>query len=98
MWSWIRHRISHKIGHLNKERLVNTLKNNGLALVVIIITWEILEDVVFPVVFVWLGTNIHPIFLAGAPASILLCFHWLAVPAIWGLWIKIKNLLAKVKS
>ena len=64
---------------------------HGLALVIIIVAWEIIEDILFPLLFIWLGTNVHPAFLAGAPASLLLCVHWLAVPAIWGLWIKIKG-------
>jgi hypothetical protein len=68
------------------------MKKHGLALVIIIIGWEIIEDVLFPVLFVLLGNHVHPAFYAGAPASLLLCVHWLAVPLIWGWWVKFKGI------
>jgi len=95
MYVWIKHRLAHKLEHLNIQKLLDTLKEHGMALVVIIVAWEILEDILFPILFIWLGTNVHPLFLAGAPASILLCLHWLAVPILWGTWVKAKKLLAK---
>ena len=87
----IKKRISHKLEHLKWSSIKKTLKENGLALVIIIIGWEIIEDVLFPVLFIFLGNNVHPAFYAGAPASWLLCFHWLAVPITWGLWKKISK-------
>jgi len=65
-----------------------TIKDHGIALLIIIVMWEIVEDIGFPILFIWLGKNIHPAFLAGAPASWLLCLHWLVVPFFWGIWIK----------
>jgi len=62
-----------------------------LAFVIIFVGWEIVEDVVFPIIFAALGTYIHPAFFAGVPASLILCFHWLAIPILWGLWIKISG-------
>jgi hypothetical protein len=67
------------------------MKRHGVALVVIIIGWEIVEDVLFPLFFVLLGNHIHPAFYAGAPASLLLCVHWIAVPLIWGWWMKMSG-------
>ena len=64
------------------------MKEHGLALVVIIVGWEIIEDVLFPLLFVLLGNYVHPSFYAGIPAAWLLCLHWLAVPILWGWWIK----------
>tara|TARA_B100000700_G_scaffold324626_1_gene431265 strand:+ start:1245 stop:1496 length:252 start_codon:yes stop_codon:yes gene_type:complete len=68
------------------------MKQHGLALVIIIIGWEIIEDVLFPLLFIFLGNNVHPAFYAGAPASWLLCIHWLAVPIIWSGWVKLKGI------
>ncbi len=90
---WIKDRLMHKISHFKLSRIMDILVEDGLALVLIIIGWEITEDVIFPILFVWLGTNVHPMFLVGAPASILLCLHWLMVPLLWGVWIKIKKVL-----
>ncbi len=58
------------------------------ATMIIFIGWEIVEDVVFPVIFIWLGNNVNPWFLTGAPISWIMCFHPIAVPVLWGIWIK----------
>ena len=86
---WIKHRISHKLEHFSPEKIKTFLKKNGLAFVIIFLAWEIIEDIIFPILFVFLGNYIHPVFYAGAPASVLLCFHWIAVPLTWGLWLRI---------
>lgn len=90
-FSWLAHRIRHKLEHVSWESLKETLKEHGLALVVIIVLWEIIEDILFPVLFIFLGNTVHPAFYAGAPAAWILCLHWLAVPVMWGAWIKIKG-------
>ena len=85
-------RLQHKLDHLRWSSIQKTLKEHGLALVIIIVGWEIAEDVIFPVLFVLLGNHVHPVFYAGAPASLLLCFHWIAVPLLWSWWIKFKGI------
>ena len=86
---WISDRLKHKLQHVSWKSIKKTLRENGWALVVIIVGWEIVEDILFPILFIWLGKNLHPIFLAGVPASWLLCLHWLAVPLLWGAWIRV---------
>ena len=88
---WIKNRIAHKVSHFSVSSIKKILKEHGLALVVIIIVWEIIEDILFPVLFLWLGKTVNPIFLAGAPLSLLLCLHWLAVPIAWKAWISISR-------
>ena len=88
---WIRDRLRHKLSHLSLEGFREILKKHGPALLVIFVFWEIIEDVLFPTLFIWLGVNIHPIFAVGAPISWLLCFHWIAVPVTWGLWVKLRG-------
>ena len=91
LFRWLKHRLAHKLEHFSSDKLKTFLKENGLAFVIIFLVWEIIEDVVFPILFVFLGNHVHPVFYAGAPASILLCFHWLAIPVLWGAWLKIKG-------
>lgn len=91
-WSWTKNRLSHKLEHIKPANLLDILSKHGLALVVIIVGWEIIEDVLFPILFIWMGNNIHPAFLAGAPAAWLICLHWLVVPLTWSFWMKIKNI------
>ena len=88
---WIKSRIAHKLGHLKWVNIKQTMQEHGLALVIIIVGWEIIEDVLFPLLFVLLGNYVHPAFYAGAPAAWLLCLHWLAVPILWGWWIKMSK-------
>ena len=92
---WLKHRITHKFEHFSAAKLKKFLKENGLAFVVIFVVWEIIEDVLFPLLFIFLGNYVHPAFYAGAPAAWLLCVHWLAVPLMWGWWVKIKGKKAK---
>jgi|TARA_Y100000310_G_scaffold217092_1_gene218179 hypothetical protein len=70
---------------------MDTIMEHGIALVVIIVAWEIIEDILLPVLFIWLGKNVNPWFLTGAPISWLLCLHPIAVPVLWALWIKISR-------
>ena len=90
-FNWIKHRIKHKIDHFKWSSIKKTFRENGLALVIIIVVWEIIEDVLFPLLFIFLGKYVHPAFYAGAPASWLLCVHWLAVPVMWSLWLRVKS-------
>ena len=84
-------RLKCKFKDLSLTNLKQILKEHGLALLVITIIWEIIEDIVFPVIFYYLGKHINPIFYTMIPASLILCVHWLVVPFTWGLWIKKKN-------
>ena len=85
------HRVTHKIHHFKWSHFKNILKEHGLAFLVIFIIWEIVEDVLFPLLFIWLGNNVNPWFLTGAPVSWLLCLHPVAVPVMWAIWVKISR-------
>ena len=91
MISWLKTRVSHKFSHFSAKKLKGFLKKNGLPFVIIFVGWEIVEDVVFPIIFGTLGNHVHPAFYAGIPASLILCFHWLAIPLLWGLWLKLSK-------
>ena len=90
-YAWIKSRLKHKLSHFYPTKLVDTLVEHGLALVVIIIVWEIIEDILFPLAFIWLGHNVNPWFITGAPISWLLCLHPIAVPVMWAIWIRISG-------
>jgi len=91
LFTWLKQRITHKLQGFSRDKIRKFLKENGLAFVVIFIAWEIIEDIIFPVIFAALGNYVHPAFYAGIPASLILCFHWLAIPILWGFWLKIKK-------
>ena len=85
------HRVTHKLHHFKWSHFKNILKEHGLAFLIIFIVWEIIEDVLFPLLFIWLGNNVNPWFLTGAPVSWLLCLHPVAVPVMWAIWVKISR-------
>ena len=91
LFRWIKQRFSHKLEHLKWSNIKKLFRENGLALVVIIVGWEIIEDVVFPAIFAILGKYVHPAFFAGIPVAWIVCLHWLMVPVLWSMWIKIKK-------
>ena len=80
------------------KKIKSFLRENGLAFVVIVVGWEIVEDVIFPIIFGFLGNYIHPAFYVGIPASLILCFHWLAIPILWGLWLRVKRDKRSIKN
>ncbi len=88
-FAWCKHRLNHKLQHFNSTELKKLLLKGGISLVIIVIGWEIIEDVLFPIAFWTLGKFVHPVFYAGIPVSWMLCLHWLAVPVLWGFWHKI---------
>jgi len=95
--NWLRERLKHKLHHFSWNSIKTTLKEHGLALVIIIVGWEIVEDIIFPIIFGLMGQFIHPAFFAGIPASLIICLHWFMVPLLWGMWIKISGENKEVK-
>ena len=88
---WSKQRVGHKLKHFNWLNIKKTFREHGLALVVIIVGWEIIEDILFPIIFALLGNYVHPIFFVGIPASLIICLHWFMVPLLWGFWIRFKR-------
>ena len=85
------HRFTHKLRHFRLSHFKKLLREHGMAFLVIFIIWEIIEDIMFPLLFIWLGNNVNPWFLTGAPLSWLLCVHPIAVPIMWAIWVKISR-------
>ena len=89
MKDWLKKSWGHKKESLSPQKLLEVAKSHGLPLVIIIVAWEIIEDVLFPALFFLLGMHVNPLFLGLIPVSWLLCLHWIAVPALWWVWLKI---------
>ena len=89
LFKWIKKRLSHKLEHLTLKYFKEILKKHGMTIFIIIILWEIIESVLLPMLFVFLGNNVNPIFFGCIPACWIICLHWFAVPLLFGLWLKI---------
>ena len=48
---WIKDRLKHKLEHFKPSYLISVLKKHGVALLVIVILWEVIEDIMFPILF-----------------------------------------------
>ena len=86
---WPLNKIKDKFKLLSYKNIKTMFKEHGLALVVIVVGWELIEHIVFPLIFALLGSFVNPMWYAGIPASLFICLHWFAVPLLWSLWIRI---------
>jgi hypothetical protein len=91
IWGWVKHRVGHKLEHLTRAHLVELLKKHGLAFMIIVVAWEIIEDILFPVFFGFLGRHLHKAFYLAVPVGWLMCLHWLVVPLLWKMWTGLKK-------
>lgn len=83
--------IKHKISFWKIPNLKTLFIKYGLPFFVILIVWEIIEDVLFPLLFMFLGKNYDPMFYTLAPVSWLVCLHPIAVPVLWSAWCYISH-------
>ena len=90
-FKWIKNRLLNKVKHFGLKEMRRILIQGGVALLVIVIGWEIIEDILFPILFGFLGKNLHPSFYALIPITWVMCLHWLVVPIVWGLWMKLRK-------
>ena len=88
---WLKTKIKNKIKNWKFENIKKMFLQHGKAFVIIFVMWEIMEDVVFPIIFIWLGNNVDPWFLTGAPISWIVCLHPIAVPVLWAIYIKLSG-------
>lgn len=89
--SWLLNKIKDKFKLLSLKNIKTMLKEHGLALVIIVVGWELVEDIIFPLIFASLGRYVDPLWYAAVPASLLICLHWFMVPLLWGFWMRISN-------
>ena len=83
--------IKHKFALFRWSSIRYYWSEYGLPFIIILIAWEIIEDVLFPVLFWLLGKFINPAFYAGVPVAWLLCVHPIAVPIIWSWYCFVFN-------
>ena len=82
-------RLKHKLEHLSNIK--DLLKTHGIPILIITIIWEVIEDIIFPYIFYFLGKNVSAVFYTMIPTSILLCSHWFVVPFIYGIYLNVNK-------
>jgi hypothetical protein len=91
------------------KKIANSIKNKlkfwtnlkrylvqyGLPFLVILLIWEVIEDVIFPIIFYLMGQHVHSAFFAAIPVAWIMCLHPIAVPIMWSwycfIWKKKKT-------
>jgi len=91
IFSEIYHNIKHKLKFWTPENGKKLIVEYGVPFFVILIIWEIIEDILFPYTAYLLGTYLNPVFYTLMPISWIICLHPIAVPILWSWWVFFKN-------
>jgi|18_taG_2_1085343.scaffolds.fasta_scaffold198515_2 hypothetical protein len=77
--------LKHTFLFWKPSNLKKMFLQHGIAFLSAIIIWEIIEDIIFPMLMMFLGDTLNPMFYTIAPVTWFLCLHPIGVPVIWGL-------------
>jgi len=87
MFKQFKEKVKYKFSFWKRDNFKKIIVDYGMPLLVILIGWEIIEDILFPALFYYLG-QYFPAFYALIPVSWLLCLHPIAVPILWWIYMK----------
>ena len=81
-------KLYHKLSFWKKEKFKKIIVEYGVPFLVILVGWEIFEDIIFPAICYWLG-QYYPAFYALIPTLWIVCLHPIVVPVLWWAYVKI---------
>jgi len=85
------HNIKHKLEFWTPKHAKALVMKYGVPFFVILVVWEIIEDILFPCVAYLLGQHVNPVFYSFIPVAWIVCLHPIAVPILWSGWVYFKN-------
>ena len=88
---YIKHTIEHKVSFWSLKNLKSKLLQYGPTFLIILVIVELLEHVGLPVLFYFLGNNIHDFFYVLIPAPLLVCLHFITAPLVFFIYVSIKK-------
>ena len=91
MFKTIVHNLRHTIEFWRWKNLKSAFLKHGTEFLVILIIWEIVEDIIFPAVMYLCGETLNPVFYSLIPAGWIVCLHPIAVPVLWSMWRCLKR-------
>ena len=83
----LKDKLSHKLSFWKKEKFKKIIVEYGVPFLVILIVWEIFEDIIFPAICYWLG-QYYPAFYAMIPTLWIVCLHPVVVPILWWIYVR----------
>lgn len=88
---YIRHTIGHKIAFWKPKNLKSKLIEYGPTFLIIVIIVELLEHFGLPILFYYLGNNVHEFFYVLIPTPLMVCLHFITAPLVFFIYISIKK-------
>ena len=85
------HNFKHKISFWKKDSLKKKMVKYGFPFLIILIAWEIVEDIIIPAIAYLLGLYVDPTFYAAIPITWVVCLHPFVVPVLWYYWCFVFN-------
>ena len=85
---YIKHTISHKIAFWKIKNLKSKLIEYGPTFLIILIITELFEHFGLPILFYYLGNNVHDFFYLLVPTPLIVCLHFITAPVIFFIYIK----------
>ena len=86
---YIKHTLKHKIAFWKWKNLKAKLIEYGPTFLIILIIVELLEHFGLPLLFYYLGENVHNFFFALMPAPLLICLHFITTPIVFFIYVAI---------
>lgn len=86
---YIKHTFNHKVSFWKLKTLKSKLLEYGPTFLIILIIVELLEHFGLPILFYYLGNNVHDFFYVLIPAPLVVCLHFLTTPIIFFIYVTI---------
>jgi len=93
---YIKHTIKHKSAFWSVKNLKSKLLEYGPTFLIILIIVELLEHIGLPILFYFLGNNVHDFFYVLIPAPLIICLHFITAPIVFFIYIAIKKKKIKI--
>ena len=94
---YIKHTWGHKLSFWKIDNLKKKLVEYGPTFLIIVILVELIEHFGLPVLFYYLGNNVHDFFYALIPTPLFICLHFITAPLIFLIYIKLKKTRPTIK-
>ena len=94
---YIKHTLKHKVSFWKLKTLKSKLIEYGPTFLVILIIVELLEHFGLPILFYYLGNNVHDFFYVLMPAPLMVCLHFITAPLVFFIYVSIKKNRPKLK-
>ena len=85
--NYIQHTLKHKFSFWSIKNLKSKLIEYGPTFLFILIIVELIEHVGLPILFYYLGANVHDFFYVLIPAPLLICLHFITAPIVFFIYV-----------